>query len=167
MITNLAILLLVVLQSTFIWFAIGGIDFQTRLLLAIFVIFSPIILLIRKKRRLSKGKPFKVVYIFCALLTASIVYKNWPCALVFTHYEQTFENLALQIRAGKTIKVPLNIGPYSFEGTSLHQNSIPCFWFSLDPSGNVGIVQTKSDNIPFNLWSSDSIIENWQFIIED
>jgi uncharacterized membrane protein YuzA (DUF378 family) len=115
------------------------------------------------KRRIS----YLLVGLSCLALIVTACLTLWPMRLTYALSQASLHSLAQRIQTGEKITTPVQVGFFRVTKAELSPQGIVCLWTVPRPGGNTGFVQCPPDNIPFNLWSTISLDNQWQFITED
>jgi hypothetical protein len=117
-----------------------------------------------KQRRLTPVLAVVVVSIGAIL---SVMMLHWPLRLVYLASLPSMERLSADLQAGRPTIRAGRVGLISLQEAVVNRRGIVCLWTRTNPGGNMGFVQRGREHVPFNLFSSVSLDDRWQFIAED
>ena len=119
-------------------------------------------------------KRFRQLTVASLITVASIVAFNWPLKAAYSLSRPAFNHVAEQVESGKTLSTPRRVGWFriqQIEAPGPAENQIDehglRLWTNLHPNGKTGFVQSRPDDLSFNLWSYFRLDDTWQFISED
>lgn len=103
----------------------------------------------------------------CGIVT-SVMVTHWPLLSVFEFSRSTFDKLADDLKAGRSVAMPQKVGLFVVKKAEINRD-IACLWIEPNPGGNTGFVQCsrQTAKASFNLWSIAHLNNSWQFIHED
>jgi hypothetical protein len=142
-----------------------GLFFWALILLLPFIALSAFAIFAGLKRgfaRLAIGVVLLLVFI-----AGSIVVTQWPLRLAFQLTEHQFNDVSSDLKRGQSFPKPFRIGPFKFEKAEINRHGLVCLWTDSSSGDLDGFVQTTPDVLPFNLWSTISLSDEWQYIVED
>lgn len=101
-------------------------------------------------------------------LIVSVMVTHWPLRLVYLVSRPSMEQLADEIPPGWRPPIQgRRAGLISVRAAVRGRKGVVCLWTDTKPGGNSGFVRCGRDPMPFNLFSSISLDDRWQFIAED
>jgi hypothetical protein len=105
----------------------------------------------------------------CLAVVVSVPITNWPVRVAFQMSRQSLEELATEIDGGGVRPEAGWRGAFYVARAEREHNGIVCLWLSVGGAGNTGFVRCARQVAPrrFNLFSLESMDEDWQLIWED
>lgn len=98
----------------------------------------------------------------------SVPITHWPLRLNFAFSQNSLDQLAQDLKSGKKVSFPVNVGLFTINQALSYPNGIVCLWTNPNPAGNTSLVQCSKDTaLQFNLGSITHLNDRWHFISED
>ncbi len=109
-----------------------------------------------------------IVGIVCLAIFVSVPLTHWPLRVAYRLSRPSFEAVAKSLQTGTKYPYPLRVGLFSIKKAEIYNlNGKICLWTDLSPSGKTGFTKCPSNDLPFNIWSSFKLDDEWQLISED
>ncbi|RYZ83608.1 MAG: hypothetical protein EOP06_19650 [Proteobacteria bacterium] len=104
----------------------------------------------------------------CLGIFISVPLTHWPFRIAYALSRSELDAVALSLKSGVKFTHPMRVGVFSIEKAEIYDhNGKVCLWTVVDPSGSTGFTQCPPNNVPFNLWSSLKLDDEWQYVSED
>ncbi|RYF43504.1 MAG: hypothetical protein EOO38_18780 [Cytophagaceae bacterium] len=109
-----------------------------------------------------------IVGLVCLATFVSVPLTHWPFRIAYALSRSELDAVALSLKSGVKFPGPMRVGFFSIEKAEIYdRNGKVCLWTDVDSAGSTGFTQCPPNNVPFNLWSSLTLDNRWQYVSED